>query len=167
MGCGLRVAGKKGIVGRGQKADSRSQISDNRKQMTEDRRIGKSEPIQLTNSTDRDITRFYWGTESVILYMLDTEGDENYKLYSLNVESKETKYFLSNAPEHIHLEEMSRVCILRWPIEQCFKEGKSEVGMDHYEHRSWAAWHRHMTFVFIAQLFLLRLRHTFKKKPPH
>jgi hypothetical protein len=43
MGCGLRVAGKKGIVGRGQKADSRSQISDNRKQMTEDRRIGKSE----------------------------------------------------------------------------------------------------------------------------
>jgi len=72
---------------------------------------------------------------------------------------------LSNAPEHISLEEMSRVCILRWPIEQCFKEGKNEVGMDHYKHRSWSAWHRHMTFVFIAQLFLSRLRHTLKVSP--
>ena len=77
--------------------------------------------------------------------------------------SNETKYFLSNATEDIAIEEMTRVCILRWPIEQCFKEGKSEIGMDHYEHRSWTAWHRHMTFVFIAQLFLLRLRHKLKK----
>ena len=62
------------------------------------------------------------------------------------------------------LQEMVRVSGLRWPIEQCFQEGKSEIGMDHYEHRSWDAWHRHMTFVFIAQLFLLRMRHHFKKK---
>ena len=94
-------------------------------------------------------------------------GEERWLFLRYCPESKETKYFLSNAPEDIPFEEMSRVCILRWPIEQCFKEGKSEVGMDHYEHRSWLAWHRHMTFVFIAQLFLLRLRHTFKKKPPH
>jgi SRSO17 transposase len=90
-------------------------------------------------------------------------GEERWLFLRYCPESKETKYFLSNAPEDISLEEMGRVCILRWPIEQCFKEGKSEVGMDHYEHRSWSAWHRHMTFVFIAQLFLLRLRHTLKK----
>jgi len=78
---------------------------------------------------------------------------------------KETKYFLSNAFEDTDLEEMSYACISRWSIEQCFKEGKSEIGMDQYEHRSWPAWHRHMTFVFLAQLFLLRLRHTFKKSP--
>lgn len=79
----------------------------------------------------------------------------------------ETKYFLSNSPADIHIAEMARVCILRWPIEQCFKEGKNKIGMGDYEHRSWQAWHRHMTFVFIAQLFLLRLRHKFKKKPLH
>ena len=78
-------------------------------------------------------------------------------------QTKEIKYFLSNVPEDVPLKEMSRVCVLRWPIEQCFKEGKNELGMDQYEHRSWDAWHRHMTFVFIAQLFLLRLRHKFKK----
>ena len=44
------------------------------------REIGKSESIQLTYSTDRDIMRFYWGTENEILYLQDTEGDENYKL---------------------------------------------------------------------------------------
>jgi len=60
---------------------------------------------------------------------------------------------------------MIRVSSLRWPIEQCFQEGKSEIGMDHYEHRSWPAWHRHMTFVFLAQLFLLKIRHILKKTP--
>jgi len=76
----------------------------------------------------------------------------------------ETKYFLSNASVDTPIDEMTRVCILRWPIEQCFKEGKNKIGMGDYEHRSWEAWNRHMTFVFIAQLFLLRLRHKFKKK---
>jgi hypothetical protein len=37
--------------------------------------------------------------------------------------------------------------------------------MDHYEHRSWDAWHRHMTFVFLGQLFLLRVRELLKKSP--
>ena len=82
-----------------------------------------------------------------------------------SLETGETKYFFSNAPADIPMDEMTRVCILRWPIEQCFNEGKSKIGMGDYEHRSWEAWHRHMTFVFIAQLFLLRLRHKFKKKP--
>ena len=77
--------------------------------------------------------------------------------------NKELKYFLSNAPLEIPFEEMCRVCMLRWPIEQCFQEGKSYLGMSHYEHRSWEAWHRHMTFVFIAQLFLTRIKYKLKK----
>jgi len=75
----------------------------------------------------------------------------------------QVRYALSNASEDIPLQELIRVSMLRWPIEQCFQEGKSELGMDHYEHRSWDAWHRHMTFVFVAQLFLLRIRHRLKK----
>jgi hypothetical protein len=37
--------------------------------------------------------------------------------------------------------------------------------MDHYEHRSWPAWHRHMLYVCLALHFLLRLRLRFKKTP--
>ncbi|MBI9069944.1 MAG: S9 family peptidase [Salinivirgaceae bacterium] len=51
--------------------------------------IGKPEPRQLTNSTDRDINNFYWGTNNYVLYKQDNEGDENYKLYRLDIQTKE------------------------------------------------------------------------------
>jgi SRSO17 transposase len=75
------------------------------------------------------------------------------------------KYAFSNAPHDIPLSELCQAATLRWPIEQCFEEGKGQVGMDHYEHRSWPAWHRHMIYVFLALHFLTRLRIRFKKKP--
>jgi SRSO17 transposase len=77
------------------------------------------------------------------------------------------KYALSNAPARTPMLELVRVSGARWPIERCFEEGKSELGLDHYEHRSWAGWHRHMRLVALAQLFLVRLQAKFKKKPPH
>ena len=92
-------------------------------------------------------------------------GEDLWLFLRKSLADGEVKYALSNAPEDIPLQEMIRVATLRWPIEQCFQEGKSELGMGHYEHRSWDAWHRHMTFVFVAQLFLLRIRHRLKKKP--
>ena len=52
---------------------------------------------------------------------------------------------------------------MRWPIEQSFRDGKTHLGMDHYESRLWKAWYRHMLFVFLAQLFLLEVRMDFKK----
>jgi SRSO17 transposase len=73
------------------------------------------------------------------------------------------KYALSNAPQATPMRELVRVSGARWPIERCFEEDKSELGLDHYEHRSWTAWHRHMRLVFLAQLFLLRLQRKFKK----
>ena len=73
------------------------------------------------------------------------------------------KYYLSNAPAALPMAELVRVSAARWPIERCFEEDKSELGLDHYEHRSWNAWHRHMRLVFLAQLFLLRLRKKLKK----
>lgn len=73
------------------------------------------------------------------------------------------KYALSNAPQETPMTELVRVSGARWPIERCFQEDKSELGLDHYEHRSWTAWHRHMRLVFLAQLFLVRLQIKFKK----
>ncbi|MDR4503211.1 MAG: IS701 family transposase [Candidatus Scalindua sp.] len=96
----------------------------------------------------------------------DDSGAEKERWLFLRKDPKthEIKYCLSNAPAETTFEEMIRVCVLRWPIEQSFQEGKSELGMADYEHRSWPAWHRHMTFVFLAQLFLLRIRGVLKKK---
>jgi SRSO17 transposase len=73
------------------------------------------------------------------------------------------KYAISNAPEDIPFSELCEASTMRWPIEQCFEEGKSHLGMGDYEHRSWPAWHRHMMYVFLGLHFLLRLRLVNKK----
>jgi SRSO17 transposase len=73
------------------------------------------------------------------------------------------KYSLSNAPKKMPLSEMGKASVMRWPIEQCFEEGKDQLGMDHYEHRSWPVWHRHMIYICLGLHFLLRLRIRFKK----
>lgn len=78
----------------------------------------------------------------------------------------ELKYFFSNAPLHTPLQEFVRICGMRWPIESIFEEAKGEVGMDHYEMRSWVGWHHHMLLVSLAHHFLVRLRIQFQKQAP-
>jgi len=84
-------------------------------------------------------------------------------LFLRRLEDGQIKAAFSNAPADIPLAALCRAATLRWPIEQCFQDGKSQVGMDQYEHRSWPAWHRHMLYVCVALHFLLRLRLRFKK----
>ncbi len=76
----------------------------------------------------------------------------------------QTRHAFSNAPATISFAELCQASCLRWSIERCFQEGKMHLGMDHYEHRSWPAWHRHMIYVMLAQHFLFRVKQTLKKK---
>ena len=92
-----------------------------------------------------------------------TPGTQRW-LFLRNDPNEKIKYALSNAPDTCTFDEMVGVSEARWPIERCFQEDKGELGLDHYEHRSWTAWHRHMRLTFLAQLFLLRLRLRLKKR---
>ena len=74
----------------------------------------------------------------------------------------EIKYFFSNAPIKTPFNEFVRISGMRWPIETIFEESKGEVGMDHYEMRSWLGWHHHMVLVSLAHHFLVRLRIQFQ-----
>ena len=62
------------------------------------------------------------------------------------------------APQDTPLEEVVRVAGTRWTIESCFEAAKSEVGLDHYEVRSWTGWYRHMTLALWALSLLAVLR---------
>jgi len=73
-------------------------------------------------------------------------------------EEPEYKYYLSNAPADTPLGGLVRVSGMRWPIEACFAEGRQELGLDHYETRSWRGWHHHLTLVILAHHFLVRLQ---------
>jgi len=74
------------------------------------------------------------------------------------------KYYLSNAPADTALETLVWLSGMRWPIESCFAECKSELGLDHYELRFWPGWHHHMTLVFLAHHFLVRLQQRFDQR---
>jgi SRSO17 transposase len=70
----------------------------------------------------------------------------------------ERAYVLVFAPAETTLAEMAQAIGTRWTIEQCFEEGKGEVGLDHYEVRSWHGWYRHITLCMLAHTFLVLLR---------
>lgn len=84
-------------------------------------------------------------------------------LYLRRYADGEIKYFTSNAPAGLDISELDRAATLRWPIEQCFEECKSNLGMGHYECRSYQGWKRHMLFVMIAHLFTIKIRGLLKK----
>jgi SRSO17 transposase len=65
-----------------------------------------------------------------------------------------TKYFLCDLPADYRLRRLVRVAKARWKIEQDYQQLKEELGLDHYEGRSWSGWHHHVTLVMLAHSFL-------------
>jgi SRSO17 transposase len=63
-------------------------------------------------------------------------------------------YALSNAGPETPLADVVRAQRQRHRIEEVFGAGKGEVGLDHYEVRSWVGWHHHMTLCLVALWFL-------------
>jgi hypothetical protein len=70
------------------------------------------------------------------------------------------KTYLSNAPADTSQATLVWLLGMRWPIELAIRDGKEELGMDHYEVRSWRGWHHHLTITLLAQHFLVWQRHT-------
>jgi len=75
----------------------------------------------------------------------------------------ELKFYLSNAPVTCSHQGLAQMTGERWPIETTFEEAKGEVGMDHYETRTWCGWHHHMAQTFLAHHFLMCIRLQLKK----
>jgi SRSO17 transposase len=76
----------------------------------------------------------------------------------------ETKYFLSNrvpGRDGWTLRKILRVAFGRWPVEDCFREAKEELGLDHFECRGWRCIHRHLYVTILSQLFCARVRQQF------
>ena len=62
------------------------------------------------------------------------------------------------APQPTTLGEVVRVAGSRWTVESGFEAAKGEVGLDHYEVRSWTAWYRHITLAMWALALLTVMR---------
>jgi SRSO17 transposase len=62
------------------------------------------------------------------------------------------------AAEGTTLEELAMAAGSRWRVEIGFEEAKGEVGLAHYEVRSWVGWYRHITLSLFAHAFLAAIR---------
>jgi SRSO17 transposase len=77
-----------------------------------------------------------------------------------------TDYWLADLPETIPLPELVRLAKVRWRVEHDYRELKTGLGLDHFEGRTFAGWHRHVTLVSAAQLFVTLLRNDPKAAVP-
>jgi SRSO17 transposase len=84
--------------------------------------------------------------------------------------SGERKYYLSNLPAQANLKTLAAAIKARWVCEQAHQQLKEELGLDHFEGRSWHGLHRHALMTMIAYAYLQRRRLAEasggKKNPP-
>lgn len=66
----------------------------------------------------------------------------------------ERKYYLSNLPADISIKELAGAIKARWICEQAHQQLKEELGLDHFEGRSWIGLHRHALMTMMAYAFL-------------
>jgi SRSO17 transposase len=70
-------------------------------------------------------------------------------------ELEPTKFVLSTLPANITCKQMVRTVKSRWRIERSYEDLKGELGLDHYEGRSFVGWHHHITVVLACYAFLV------------
>jgi SRSO17 transposase len=72
--------------------------------------------------------------------------------------SGEKKYYLANLPAEMDLRRLAATVKARWICEQAHQQLKEELGLDHFEGRSWHGLHRHALMTMIAYAFLQHRR---------
>jgi SRSO17 transposase len=76
-------------------------------------------------------------------------------------EAKPTKYVLTTLPRRMSKKQIIRTLKERWRTERAYEELKGELGLDHFEGRSWRGWHHHVSVVLCCYAFVVseRVRH--------
>jgi len=92
------------------------------------------------------------------------KGPENYRLPGDEIwlvaefRADETRYYFSNLPSDAPFKRLVSAIKARWSCEQMHQQMKEELGLDHFEGRSWHGLHHHAVLCMIAYAFLQHLR---------
>lgn len=142
---------------------------------------GEKEPITLKNLATK-INDYFWyrrevseGAKGPIVYeftrrrvVLSGDGLPQKTVWLLIRrtlgDNPQYRYFVSNASSSVRLKTLVWLSGMRWAIEQCFEETKSELGLGHYEVRKFRGWHHHMLTCMLAHFFLWHLKIRLGKK---
>ena len=117
----------------------------------------RDQPWETWRIKDGEKGPIVWRAKHVLIWAKD-EHQLPTKQYHLlvchNPLTGETKYFLSNAPPDTSVKQLLRVAFSRWSIERCFEDQKGEVGLTHWEGRTWIGLKRHLILTSVSYLFL-------------
>ena len=114
-----------------------------------------------------------WETKWAVFWRKGVDGLPGRRhclIVARNVVTNEVKYFVSNrvpGERGITVRLLLRVAFGRWSVENCFRQAKEELGLDHYEVRSWRCVHRHFYLTQLSHLFCARMRQKFDAATTH
>ena len=74
---------------------------------------------------------------------------------------KQPQFHFSTLPKNFSLRQLVRIAKLRWRVERDYQDMKGEIGLDHFEGRSWRGFHHHATLCAVAHAFLALRRALF------
>lgn len=77
-----------------------------------------------------------------------------------------TDFFLSNMGRRVRPKRVIELGCLRWRVERDYQDMKQDVGMEHYEGRTWVGWNHHLTICMAAFAFLAIQRKLFPPETP-
>jgi SRSO17 transposase len=109
---------------------------------------------------DREQGPSVWEVKHAPLWTKDENGLPGEQLHLLVarhvLREGEVKYFISNAPANTAIATLLLVGLTRHRVERCFQDQKGELGLDHYEGRTYKGLIRHLILSCVSYLFLAR-----------
>lgn len=103
-----------------------------------------------------------WQAKVVDVALGDDRQPRHRLLMARNRETGEIKYFIARSRRRVHVRRLLAVAFTRWHVEHIFRVGKSEVGLTHFEARSYVSLKRHLALCLVVLAFVvlhtLRLR---------
>ncbi len=103
-----------------------------------------------------------WQAKAVDVALDDDRRPRHRLLMARNRATGEVKYFIARSRRRVHVQRLLAVAFTRWNVEHIFRVGKSEVGLTHFEARSYVSLKRHLALCLLVLAFValhtLRLR---------
>jgi SRSO17 transposase len=95
-----------------------------------------------------------WQVKVVAVALGNDRRPRHRLILARNRETGEKKYFLTNAPKRVGVRRVLTAGFVRWNVEHLFRLAKSEVGLTHFEGRSYVSLKRHLTLCLVTLAFV-------------
>jgi SRSO17 transposase len=95
-----------------------------------------------------------WQVKVVDVALGDDRRPRHRLILARNRETGEKKYFLTNAPKRVGVRRVLAAGFVRWNVEHVFRVAKGEVGLTHFEGRSYVSLKRHLALCLVALAFV-------------